>query len=325
MVIVRMLARAVRPAKAALGYIYDYLRFIRYSGWRENFANKDDRNYFVTMIYHGLEKSLSFSSRNPASGWVAAATLVHVLDSARKAKNWGFQDLVAKMVLQRFLEHPDNIQDPRSKDFLNRIESFHTSIDAPVGMECFAEERLLRGKMAQPEDFFFSRYSVREYRDEKVPLETILRAVRLSLKTPSVCNRQAWHVYHTDSEKIKKIALSFQTGNRGFGHQIPNLLIVTADLRAFVPSQERYQHWIDGGMFAMSLVYAFHSLGLVSCCLNWSQTPVADLRIRGALNIDPHHSIIMMLGIGFPRPNNFLCSSARRPIDEFFSELRLKR
>ena len=49
------------------------------------------------------------------------------------------------------------------------------------------------------------------------------------------------------------------------------LLIIAMDLKAFVPAHERYQHWIDGGMFSMSIIYALHSLGLSSCCLNWSK------------------------------------------------------
>ena len=85
------------------------------------------------------------------------------------------------------------------------------------------------------------------------------------MKSPSACNRQAWHVYHSDSDEVKLAVLKEQSGNKGFGDKIPNLLIVASDLKAFMPAEERYQHWIDGGMFSMSLVYAFHSLGVASC------------------------------------------------------------
>src|SRR3546814_8739546 len=84
---------------------------------------------------------------------------------------------------------------------------------------------------------------------------------------------QASYVYCLQSREIIDRALSLQNGNRGFGHEIPCLLILCTDLSAFDTAGERYQHWIDGGMFSMSLVWALHALGYSSCCLNWSKTP----------------------------------------------------
>jgi hypothetical protein len=88
--------------------------------------------------------------------------------------------------------------------------------------------------------------------------------------------------------------------------------------------QEHYQHWIDGGMFSMSVVYALHSLGVASCCLNWSQSPTNDKLLRSRLDIKDNHSIIMMLAVGLPNDNNNVCISARRPISEIYSTLKLK-
>ena len=44
-------------------------------------------------------------------------------------------------------------------------------------------------------DFFASRYSVRQFAEEPVPLALIETAVRLAQKTPSVCNRQSGRVH----------------------------------------------------------------------------------------------------------------------------------
>lgn len=94
--------------------------------------------------------------------------------------------------------------------------------------------------------------------------------------------------------------------------------------KAFMPGQEHYQHWIDSGMFAMSVIYALHSLGVASCCLNWSQSPASDKKLRSCLDIKDNHTIIMMLAIGLPKENNNACISARRPLDEFYSKLEPK-
>src|SRR3546814_20513526 len=102
--------------------------------------------------------------------------------------------------------------------------------------------------------------------DTLFPYTTLFRseAVELALHSPSVCNRQASYVYCLQSREIIDRALSLQNGNRGFGHEIPCLLILCTDLSAFDTAGERYQHWIDGGMFSMSLVWALHALGYSS-------------------------------------------------------------
>lgn len=145
--------------------------------------------------------------------------------------------------------------------------------------------------------------------------------MRLAVKAPSACNRQPWKVYHTTDPHKRDAALALQAGNRGFGHKIPNLLIVTADLRAFMPGEERYQIWIDGGIFSMSLIQAFHSLGIGTCCLNWSVSPKRDKQLRKIFNIDPSQSVIMMLAAGYPRSENFVCASKRPSVETFLEEL----
>ena len=176
--------------------------------------------------------------------------------------------------------------------------------------------------MQSPEDFFLSRYSLREFLQKPVDLSDVKRVVSLALKTPSVCNRQGWHVYYTSEPGVIADALSHQKGNRGFGHKVPNLIIITTDLKAFMPGQEHYQHWIDGGLFSMSLIYALHSIGIASCCLNWSQSPAADKRLRKGFNIKNNHTIMMMLAFGYPDEENSVCASSRRPIEEVMTELK---
>ena len=128
-------------------------------------------------------------------------------------------------------------------------------------------------------------------------------------------------MYCLDSRSSIDMALRYQNGNSGFGHEIPCLLVVTADLRAFVGSGERNQHWIDGGMFSMSLVLAFHSIGLSTCCLNWSKGPADDLKFRIATGISKHHSIVMLIAVGYPRENIKVCASSRRPVELLYTQM----
>ena len=308
-----------------IGFTYDFKRFLFYGGWFENLKDIEVRNYNSMMAYHGLEKSLSYKNRNPKSGWSNAERVFLRLKIANSAEKIGFHDKAAKQVLQKFLSLPVNIDSKRSKEMLNELKLMNFNTIETHGAIEFAKLNFEKGKLSNPEDFFFSRYSLREFSDIKVPEELIERAFRLAMKTPSVCNRHAWHIYYSGEKEVVQKALAYQNGNRPFGEKIQNLLVVTTDLKAFFAGAEHYQHWVEGGLISMSLMYALHSLGIASCPLNWSQMPVMDKKLRKALNIRSNHTVIMMIALGYPENDNMVCSSARRPVEEVFSRLELRK
>ncbi len=320
------LKRRARPAKnmaqAISGSWYDYVRFIKYGGWRLSNSDSSVRNYLAVKVYHRLEKSLSFRNRRAGSGWDALHELLGIVKAAGAAGSRGFQDKVAVNVLRTFVdESPALAPTPATESALIYIDSLPAYPEVGGGYSELTSSSLLSGQLDSPERFFYSRHSVRDYSSRPVAREQILRAVELASKSPSVCSRQAWHVYEiSDREKIDR-ALKYQNGNKGFGHEVPCLLIVTADLRAFDAGYERNQPWIDGGMFAMSLVYALHSLGLASCCLNWSRTPTQDRAFRSEVPISAEHSVIMMIACGYPNDEFRGCASARRPVSEIHTRL----
>jgi nitroreductase len=313
-----------RLVSALHGFIYDMSRYYLFSAWRSNMRDDEQRNYNMVKISHALEKSMSFSNRRVTSGWANAFILLDIIKEAQRSGNIGFHDRGGLSVLMKFINMDENKHTHMAEDIRKATEVFDFYSDKEYGVKNISAIDFENGALDDPERFFFSRYSLREFKEEVVSEDLIKRVVLLALKTPSACNRQEWHVYHTDNKEVKSIALSFQSGNRGFGDNIQNLMIITSDLKAFMPGQEHYQHWIDGGMFAMSVIYALHSLGVASCCLNWSQTPANDKKLRSCLNIKDSHTIIMMLAVGLPKEHNNACISTRRPLEEFYSKLELK-
>jgi len=312
-----------RLLKALYGFWYDFMRYYAFSGWRSNFSGAEVRNYHVVKIYHSLEKSMSFKKRNSSSGWKDAAALLELIKCAKKYDNINYHDRAAVQMLRKFIELDGNKENLLSGLISKELSGLKVESQEEHGSKVHTLHDFQKGCLELPEDFFFSRYSLREFRNEKVCENVIRRAVSLAMKTPSVCNRQAWHVYHTANSHVIEAALKYQAGNRGFGEKIPNLFIITADLKGFMAGEEHYQHWIDGGLFSMSLIYGLHSLGVATCCLNWSQTPSNDKRLRKLIDIQANHTVIMMLAIGWPDDENKVCVSARRPLDEVYTSLTL--
>jgi nitroreductase len=166
-----------------------------------------------------------------------------------------------------------------------------------------------------------SRWSVRDYSEKIVSDEIIWECVDIAKKTPSVCNRQAWHVYAVRSQEIKKAAVDLQDGNRGFGDYIPYVLIITVNQRAFIGANERNQAFVEGGLFSMSLMYALHSKGLGSCSLNWMRFPSDDKKLRKLLGMGDSESIIMYLSVGHLKEHFFVAGSARKETEKFITYL----
>jgi nitroreductase len=166
------------------------------------------------------------------------------------------------------------------------------------------------------ETFVKSRHSIRHFSQEPVDIKLIKKAVEMAIFTPSVCNRQAWRLYVLTEHILKGISLKLQGGNRGFTDQISTVLIITCDLQNFVSVYERNQAWIDGGMFAMSLIYALHAMNLGTCCLNWCKTYQTDLALRKAIGIPNNDIIIMMIAVGNLPEKFHVTISKRKSIDE---------
>lgn len=310
------------------GVIYDFIRFFRYGGWTQNLKNKDVRNYYVSKVYHSLEKSLSFKNRNINSGWNNAKLLVDILSGIENEGDWGYHDVMAYYVLNKYLDESINANVTKTpvveyvikrfKEINKDFSSINDSIE--FGTKNKSRYDLDGSKYIDAEYFFNNRYSVREFSEEKVEQSLIYDAIRLSLKTPSACNRQPWHVYHISERHTVYEILKFQSGNKGFSEKIQQLLIVCTDIRAFNSGSERYQHWIDGGMYSMSLVYTLHALGISSCCLNWSELRKQDVMLRKHLPlIHDSHTIMMLIAIGYADSNNTLCVSPRRPLNEIYT------
>jgi len=322
----RLVKETLRPARDSFylmgGVLYDAWRFLVHSGiWFKSNAIK--RDYKAVKIYHRMEKSLCFRNRKPTSGWDAACDFVHLLENKRDGNDsLLFHELVGLKVLDCFTQNSTITSDEhvRVVEYLKENADFSKS-QAQGGVQPLKARDVQLGVLESPEQFFMSRHSVRDFKNLTVNKEIIDRALSLALKTPSVCNRQAWFVYHLDSRSQIDEALTLQNGNKGFGHEVPCLLIITADLSAFDAANERYQHWIDGGMFAMSLVLSLHSLGLSSCCLNWDQGPINDLRLRTTIPLKKRHTVIMMLAVGYQNDEIKVCYSARKPLADYYEHL----
>lgn len=77
---------------------------------------------------------------------------------------------------------------------------------------------------------------------------------------------------------------------------------------------ERYRGWVDGGMFAMSLVYGLHAEGPGAVMLNWSAPRAQDRALRKLTGIPDSALIITTIGFGNLPPELRVSVSQRKPL-----------
>jgi len=304
--------------KLARQYMYDFVRYMRYSASVKPHDTQDRYQGRIIAHYHVIEKGLSLAETRVGFGSDVVNNLVDLLEGYREKYGLDGVGQVALNVLSSYcdfnLEHGHEID----KELHERIISLRNSIrDKSAllqegGVMLVRLSDIQRKARVDFKGFVDSRHSVRHFARGEVDGELIEEAISMAIRTPSACNRQAWRVHLVCDPDLKRRVLSHQTGNRGFGNAASKLLIVTVDLSYFSGIGERNQGFIDGGMFAMTIVYALHSLGLGSCCLNWCVSADIDLALRQEIGIGDSETILMMIAVG-RLPDEFLvaCSSRK--------------
>lgn len=302
-------------------YYYDLKLFYKYSAA----MGLNSETKLISMIvrdYHVIEKGLTMPESRCGFGQLIILNLMS--NCARYISLYG----------------TENEQLKHAIDVVYEYEAFHikqaTSVNERI-QEAIDRLKLLKqtnsyciqktitkdlyfAKAAESFcSFSWSRASVRNYSEEDLPINLIKQSIDIARNTPSVCNRQTSRVYvFTEKEKIRNI-LEIQGGNRGFGHLANKLIVVTSELGVFLYLNERTQAFIDGGMFAMNLLYALHYHKIAACILNCSHSADKDRKMRKACPIKESEVFIAMIVCGQASENFKIALSPRNSLDKYLT------
>jgi nitroreductase len=302
-------------------YLHDAVLFASHSSAFKSKGNRDNQKAELTFHYHKIEKAMALA--HPRSGfgsdWIAA-DFIPLLKSYYK--EYGYdevvgsccQNLKAYTAFNRKLgaQLPEIYE--AIEQALSDVRNPHD--DVVGGVKQVSSENLKAGALIEFEKFVNTRHSIRNFTDEPVTKNLVEKAIGIAQRTPSVCNRQPWSVYGFSEKNGITNALKLQNGNAGFAENIQILLVVAGDLSAMMSSSERNEIWIDGGMFSMSLVYALHSLGLGTCCLNLCYNVSDETQLRQLVKMAPHHRPVMMIAIGHIPDALFVAHSHRKSVND---------
>ncbi len=314
-------------------YYYDFTRYLKYSRTLTR-NNREKIAAEIVATAHVVEKGMALPETRLGYGQPMVYSLIDLLKT-HQANIPDFARQKALGVLKAYYDfHQEKDHDlgalGKSIESVFSIneagESASDSTSIPCGGLITKSVADIKKAMAGNfETLAENRHSVRQFSDKPVDIEQIKHAIRLAQRSPSVCNRQGGRVYILQDKTLIEKALSLQNGNRGFGHQCQTLLLVACDLSIFDSAIERNQVYIDGGLFAMSLIYGLSSEQLASCCMNWCTTPKKDKNIRKIIkDFNSSHELLFMLAVGHYPENETvsMAQSLRRPLDEIITVIR---
>lgn len=295
-------------------FIYDFRRYFRFST-PESGGFPEQQAARLMAVAHGLEKGLAMTSPRPGFGIIKAEFLLKSLREYEKSfpdrlDHFGYR--LAGGILGHYVEFQKKCGTVLPED----LAEYTVAGEARGGTKILKGSELLEAARGNFRELAGSRTSIRDYSGEPVSMETIREAVSLACRTPSSCNRQPGRVYLiADPGRIRKVC-EMLPGYHAFGNPPDKLLLAASDTRVFARAGESHQAWVEGGMFAMSLIYALNYLGVASCILNWSVPPEMDLEMRRILDIDEAHQDLFFIALGHFKEENKAAASERRPVEE---------
>ncbi len=300
-------------------YIQEAINFWRltskYNASHHTDEDIEKMQYTLLRENHIIEKGMSM--RNPRKGFGQEKVYALLERLQKYLKLYGDKEFIRYPLstIKNYILYTEERGTPLPK-IKNKYNELEENIGIGVviphaGIVELTKEDILSRCNKDFESLLYSRHSLRYFSSEPIEQTTIIKALQLAQRTPSACNRQAWktHVYQGNRsvELIK-----WQGGSKGFEEECRYSILVTANLKAFL-SHEVHQAYIDGGLYAMNLINALHSLGLgcipLSCGFEYSK-----LQQLKQFGIPDNEVPILIIAFGNLQDNFYVAVSTRNDI-----------
>lgn len=281
---------------------YDHRRFTTQRFSRLGTAKTAHLDAKLIFHAHSLEKGLSHRVMRPQFGREALAALADTMHEYRSRDLETSRPAYVNAVstLKAYVEAHERVSadvshlDPIFGPLLHEVNEQVPDIGGVNNVTAVSKTA---NKSKNFRDLFNGRASVREFGAQPIDEARIRAAIALSTKSPSVCNRQASRVRHVSDRDLIQDVLKVQGGMNGYSAP-PGLLIVTTDISQFLGPTERNQPFIDGGLFAMSLLLALEFEGIAACPLNAMFTAQREEKVRDLAGIPANERLLLFIAVG---------------------------
>ena len=153
-----------------------------------------------------------------------------------------------------------------------------------------------------------SRRSIRMYKRDPVPEDSIIKVLDSGRWAPSAGNRQPWSFIVLKDEEVKrKVAEATTYGI--FLADAPLGIVVVIDPQEASPRSGGVE---DGAIATQNMLLAAHALGLGTCWIGSYNSAYED-KVKEILKIPRNRRVLSIISIGYPDESP---TSARRELSE---------
>jgi nitroreductase len=304
-------------------YYADFRDYKKFSGTYncDDSGNKVEAK--IIRLYHAVEVGLTYENTKPSFAKEVVIELLKHLESAAVNSTFSRHCKIAINVLDQYVSK--NREIGADESWIQYVELALSRINQSVSEEMSDEKRGGILKLKRDDIFNDSkgfegvlngRHSFREFSAEPVSMEIINKAVELAQRAPSACNRQQARVYVLNDREIRSQVLDIQN-NRSNWREVPDkMLLVTSNLEYYAGLRERHSPYIDGSLFAMTLVWALQYFKVGTCCLNLNMDRYDLARLRAVAKMEPSEVPIFLIAAGALKEETSVAASTRRHSDE---------
>lgn len=296
-------------------------RLCRFNASVNTDRDKAKMEFSLLRENHIIEKGMSMRTVKRGFGQAKVSALIQRL--AVYHQKYGAQD-------NTFLQYPlstineyikyqkqDNVDISKIEQSFNNLCALsgisRKSLSLPAGIKYESKNSLQAAARGDYASLLNSRHSIRYFADELPSHEIINKALKLASRTPSACNRQAWHTHVYFNEDSHRL-LETQSGCNGFFNDIHCSIVVTADMKGFL-GHEPFQCYIDGGMYAQNLINALNYVGLGTIPLSCGFMTQKLDEIKKTYNIPENEVLIVIIGTGILTDEIKIAHSTRKAIE----------
>jgi len=317
------LRRLVRRLKVFKEYLLDAVFFQRH--FMDAEQGEKSVEYEILLLVHSLEKGLARGSGRPF-GRSKATRLEELLRIAPDPSVGAVSPVALSMgrsVLEKWA-----VEQRRRGVMLPEVEDLHlrdlvTSSDALGLREAGVQERVSIDRdvlqNAPYQVLVESRHTARRYSGEPVSREVVLSCVELALRSPSACNRQMVRFRVIEDPDLKRRLFDMLHGTGGVDFEEATFGVVSFEVAGLSFAGERNQGYLNVGLFALGLVYAFHSRGIGSCLVQFGNTVSEENELREWLHLGPSERVGVCIAFGYYAPSEMFPNSCRRDSAEVVS------
>lgn len=299
-----------------------WIKLCRYNASINTERDCKKMQYTLLRQNHIIEKGLSMRNTRKGFGQEKVLNLIHRLSlyDERYGKNDKSFLMYPLSTIKEYIAFQNNngIEIPVIKkafeDLCAKVGFNPDDLQMAAGVQLVDRNDIINDARGDYASLLYSRHSVRYFKDELPDRGTIEEALVLASRTPSACNRQAWHTHVYTGGDCHKL-LRMQGGCNGFCDDIHCAVVVTSDMKGFL-GHEPFQCYIDGGLYAQNLINALHYVGLGGIPLSCGFMSDSLSRMQKEFAIPANEVMIVIIGVGVLNEQTKIAVSARRPLTD---------